>query len=48
VAFSGEVLDPDIPGKKFTETGMNNGIKESEHGEFGRDRAGVCVDASLA
>jgi type I restriction enzyme, R subunit len=30
VAFSGEVLDPDIPGKKFTETGMNNGVKESE------------------
>lgn len=30
VAFSGEVLDPDIPGKKFTETGMNGGIKESE------------------
>lgn len=30
VAFSGEVLDPDIPGKKFTETGMNSGVKESE------------------
>ena len=30
VAFSGEVLDPDIPGKKFTETEMNSGIKESE------------------
>jgi type I restriction enzyme R subunit len=30
VAFSGEVLDPDIPGKKFTETGMNGGVKESE------------------
>jgi type I restriction enzyme R subunit len=29
-AFSGEVLDPDIPVKKFTETGMNNGINESE------------------
>ena len=28
VAFSGEVLDPDIPGKKFTET--NKGIRESE------------------
>jgi type I restriction enzyme R subunit len=30
VAFSGEVTDPKIPGKKFTETGMNNGVKESE------------------
>jgi type I restriction enzyme, R subunit len=30
VAFSGEVLDPEIPGKKFTETGMNKGVKESE------------------
>lgn len=30
VAFSGEVLDSDIPDKKFTETGMNNGTKESE------------------
>ena len=29
VAFSGEVVDPDT-GKKFTEVGMNNGIKESE------------------
>ena len=24
------MLDPDLPQKKFTETGMNNGIKESE------------------
>jgi type I restriction enzyme, R subunit len=30
VAFSGEVADPKIPGKKFTETGMNGGVKESE------------------
>src|SRR3984893_10868935 len=30
VAFSGEVFDPDIPGRKFTETGMNNGVKETE------------------
>jgi type I restriction enzyme R subunit len=29
VAFSGEVVDPD-DGQKFTEVGMNNGIKESE------------------
>lgn len=30
VAFSGSVSDPDIPGKEYTETGMNNGIKEKE------------------
>ncbi len=30
VAFSGTVLDPDIPGSSFTETGMNKGIKELE------------------
>lgn len=30
VAFSGIVEDPDVPGKNFTEVGMNGGIKESE------------------
>jgi len=30
VAFSGEVTDPTIPDKKYTEVGMNNGIKETE------------------
>ncbi|MBK82910.1 MAG: type I restriction endonuclease subunit R [Gammaproteobacteria bacterium] len=30
VAFSGTVEDPDLPGKKFTEVGMNNGISERE------------------
>lgn len=30
VAFSGEVIDPDVPDKKYTEPGMNDGIKESE------------------
>jgi len=30
VAFSGTVVDPDIPGKEYTEVGMNNGIKEKE------------------
>ncbi len=29
VAFSGTVLDPDFPGKSYTETGMNQGIKET-------------------
>ncbi len=28
VAFSGTVTDPDIPGKEYTEVGMNKGIKE--------------------
>ncbi len=30
VAFSGIVEDPDVPGKNFTEVGMNGGIKETE------------------
>ncbi len=30
VAFSGTVVDPDFPDKSYTETGMNQGIKESE------------------
>ena len=30
VAFSGTVEDPDFPGKKYTEVGMNNGISERE------------------
>ena len=30
VAFTGEVSLKEYPGKKFTEVGMNNGIKESE------------------
>lgn len=30
VAFSGTVSDDEIPGKSFTEVGMNQGIKESE------------------
>jgi len=30
VAFSGEVIDPDAPGKKFTEVGMNDGIPEKQ------------------
>lgn len=30
VAFSGTVVDPKIPGKTYTEVGMNGGIKESE------------------
>ncbi|MBW2631893.1 MAG: type I restriction endonuclease subunit R [Deltaproteobacteria bacterium] len=30
VAFSGTVIDLDIPGKEYTEVGMNKGIKEKE------------------
>jgi len=30
VAFSGTVVDPDFPDKSYTETGLNQGIKESE------------------
>lgn len=30
VAFSGTVIDPDVPGVEYTEAGMNNGIKEKE------------------
>ncbi len=30
VAFSGTVIDPDAPGVEYTETGMNNGIREKE------------------
>jgi len=30
VAFSGDVHDPEVPGKTYTEVGMNNGIKEKE------------------
>ncbi|MCK4651976.1 MAG: type I restriction endonuclease subunit R, partial [Methanosarcinales archaeon] len=30
VAFSGTVIDPDIPDKEYTEVGMNEGIREKE------------------
>ncbi len=30
VAFSGKVIDPDIPDSSYTETGMNDGVRESE------------------
>ena len=30
VAFSGTVLDPDVPGLEYTEVGMNQGIREKE------------------
>jgi type I restriction enzyme R subunit len=30
VAFSGEVIDPDLPGVSYTEVGMNAGIREKQ------------------
>ncbi|HXG60430.1 MAG TPA: type I restriction endonuclease [Planctomycetota bacterium] len=30
VAFSGTVIDPDVPGLEYTEVGMNKGIREKE------------------
>ena len=46
VAFSGSVDDPDLPGKSYTEVGMNNGIKESELPErFGSDEYQVLLVA---
>ncbi len=30
VAFSGTVVDPDVPGLEYTEVGMNHGIREKE------------------
>ncbi len=46
VAFSGTVIDKDIPDKEYTEVGMNNGIKEKELPEkFATDEYQVLVVA---
>ncbi|MEX2304198.1 MAG: type I restriction endonuclease [Bryobacterales bacterium] len=46
VAFSGEVEDEDLPGKKFTEVKMNGGIKERELPEkFDSDEYHVLIVA---
>ena len=46
VAFSGTVVDPDFPDKSYTETGMNQGIKESELPEkFGAEEYQVLLVA---
>lgn len=46
VAFSGSVPDPDVPGKEYTEVGMNNGIKEKElPGKFATDEYQILVVA---
>jgi type I restriction enzyme R subunit len=46
VAFSGEVVDPDVADKKFTEVSMNGGIRESELPEkFGTEEYQVLIVA---
>jgi len=46
VAFSGEVEDPDVPGVKYTEVGMNEGIRQKELPErFGSDEYQVLLVA---
>ncbi len=46
VAFSGEVIDPDIAGSKFTEVAMNNGIPEKQLPEkFGGEEYQVLLVA---
>jgi type I restriction enzyme, R subunit len=46
VAFSGEVIDPEIPDKRYTESGMNQGIKESElPAKFGTEEYQILIVA---
>lgn len=46
VAFSGTVIDPDLPGKEYTEVGMNAGIRERELPErFGSEEYQVLLVA---
>ncbi len=46
VAFSGTVIDPDLPGVEYTEVGMNKGIKEKElPGIFATDEYQVLLVA---
>ena len=46
VAFSGSVPDPDVPGKEYTEVGMNDGIKVKElPGKFASDEYQMLVVA---
>jgi type I restriction enzyme R subunit len=46
VAFSGTVIDPDVPGVEYTETGMNKGIREKELPErFGAEEFQVLLVA---
>ena len=46
VAFSGTVVDPDVPGVEYTEVGMNKGIREKELPErFGTEEYQVLLVA---
>ena len=46
VAFSGTVVDPDVPGLEYTEVSMNGGIREKELPErFGADEFQVLLVA---
>ena len=46
VAFSGTVIDPDVPGVEYTEVGMNKGIREKELPErFGTEEYQVLLVA---
>lgn len=46
VAFSGTVVDPDVPGLEYTEVSMNGGIREKELPErFGTDEFQVLLVA---
>jgi type I restriction enzyme R subunit len=46
VAFSGTVVDPDVPGVEYTEVGMNKGIREKELPErLGTDQYQVLLVA---
>ncbi|MCB9367136.1 MAG: type I restriction endonuclease subunit R [Calditrichaeota bacterium] len=46
VAFSGTVIDPDMPSKEYTEVGMNRGLKERELPEkFASDEYRVLIVA---
>ena len=46
VAFSGEVQDPDIPDVRYTEVGMNEGIREKQlPDEFDSDKYHVLIVA---
>jgi type I restriction enzyme R subunit len=47
VAFSGEVFDPDVNGRSFTEPGMNGGIRERQlPSRFASDEFNVLIVAN--
>ena len=44
VAFSGAVMDPNIPGSEYTEAKMNKGIQEKELNQTGFEK-GAALEA---